>query len=221
MRCVCFTGQSRRPQSRPAMSMSATAKDQRCGHHSHKRETNARLSIEPHRAAAHSRRGPLALMATLSAVSLGVLRATRSSSPVVAEDRDHRPPTIDSARPSRDRGAGHPRPTPAVAAASAPRSRRPNAMSKSRRSARPSSGADTGCWTTDDAQPLDRAGQEGRARRRARGRQEGAGHRPRDVGPRRDRRRRQVPLGDRRLPHQGGAAALGGACTNGTRCPAA
>ena len=69
-------------------------------------------------------------------------------------------------------------------------------------------------------QHLEPAGRQGQAARRARGRQEGPGHRPRDVGPHRDRAQGRVPLGHRRLPVRREAARLGaafdGPCTNGS-----
>ena len=52
------------------------------------------------------------------------------------------------------------------------------------------------------AQPLERGRRRGRQARRGRPRQEGPGDRPRAGRPGRDRARRRVPLGDRRLPRR-------------------
>ena len=138
--------------------MSATAKDQRCGDNSHKRDTNARRKPRAVTVAA-----PLALMATVSAVGLGVLASDPVVDTVVAStatndilvDRDDAPVTRSTSRT---------RLHPALDAAV----KIPNAMSEGRDPARPIKKADTRLWTTDELNIWDEPGDEGRAARRAR-----------------------------------------------------
>ena len=159
--------------------------------HRHKRETNARRKP---RAALVA--GPIALLATASAVTLGVSPATPVPRHLLAqpERRRHhaaarapagvalavathgegRPAKIDAAREGGDRHGASAAPTPSCG-------RRPSSTSGPTRPRLPSRSA-------------------------SRGRQAGAGHRSQGRRPGRDRRRRQVALGDRGLPLRGEAA---------------
>ena len=210
-----------------SIPLHATAKDQRCGSAS----PQAGRQCPPHHALAIQVAGPVAVLATLSAVAVGVMTSDPSipgtedllassssaaagiSASSVAQRGDVVSPfRAPSGRSRRGPPGGAPRTLGERPSERPARSRRPRS--------RPSGRADTRLWTTDRAQPVDERRGRRPQRRPRRGPREGPGDRPQGRRPGRGRRRRRSPAGSppatspTRSPRP--APSLGGQCTNGS-----
>ena len=158
--------------------------------HRHKRDTEARRKPK-----ALAVIGPLAVLATASAVTIGVARRRPGRlRPGAARHRRDTSPRCG--RPQRV--ADHPRRR--IASRPPRRADLPPGVHVEGRDHRRDQGRDEAAVDHRRPQHLEPAGRQGQAAGRARGRQEGPGHRSRAVGPHRDRAQGRVPLGHRRLP---------------------
>ena len=145
--------------------------------HRHKRDTNARRKPRAQAVIA----APLAVLATVSAVTSASLASRPRADSDLARTRDQR----ILVRPRRTSAAvtRSPAPSTALKATDVTRPAANAFMSKAAITARRSRTPTKQQLDHRRAQHLGPARRQGQAARRARGRQEGPRHRPRDVGP--------------------------------------